>query len=76
MVIQLFKRTLLLAGFLLMALALSAGPARGDTAANDPHRKEWIQLFNGRDLNDWLIKFAGHELGENSMTLSALRTDC
>jgi hypothetical protein len=34
-------------------------------AANDPDRKDWIQLFNGRDLNDWLIKFSKHDLGEN-----------
>jgi hypothetical protein len=34
-------------------------------AVNDPNRKDWIQLFNGRDLNDWLIKFSKHDLGEN-----------
>ena len=27
--------------------------------------REWIQLFNGRDLADWTIKFAKHDLGEN-----------
>jgi hypothetical protein len=32
---------------------------------NDSTRKEWLQLFNGRDLNDWVIKFARHDLGEN-----------
>lgn len=31
----------------------------------DPNRQDWIQLFNGRDLNDWLIKFSKHDLGEN-----------
>ena len=25
----------------------------------------WIPLFNGEDLNDWTIKFKGHELGVN-----------
>lgn len=25
----------------------------------------WIPLFNGKDLKDWDIKFAGHPLGEN-----------
>jgi hypothetical protein len=25
----------------------------------------WIQLFNGRDLSDWVVKIAGHEVGEN-----------
>ena len=27
--------------------------------------KGWIQLFNGKDLNDWKIKFTGFELGVN-----------
>lgn len=26
---------------------------------------DWIQLFNGRDLNGWIPKITGHELGEN-----------
>ena len=32
---------------------------------DDSSRREWLQLFNGRDLNDWVIKFARHDLGEN-----------
>ena len=27
--------------------------------------RQWLQLFNGRDLSDWTIKFAKHDLGEN-----------
>lgn len=27
--------------------------------------ENWIQLFNGKDLNDWQIKFKGYELGYN-----------
>ena len=27
--------------------------------------RQWIQLFNGRDLADWTIKFSKHDLGEN-----------
>jgi hypothetical protein len=27
--------------------------------------KDWIQLFNGRDLKDWAIKFRHYDLGEN-----------
>ena len=26
---------------------------------------DWISLFNGKDLKDWKIKFAGHDLGAN-----------
>lgn len=25
----------------------------------------WIDLFNGKDLENWKIKFSGHDLGEN-----------
>ena len=27
--------------------------------------ENWIQLFNGKDLSNWDIKFKGHELGNN-----------
>ena len=32
---------------------------------NNPNEKEWIQLFNGKDLSDWDIKISGHELNDN-----------
>jgi len=32
---------------------------------NNPDDKTWIQLFNGRDLSDWTIKFTKHDLGVN-----------
>jgi hypothetical protein len=35
------------------------------SATNDPEKEEWIQLFNGKDLNDWIVKIRGHEVGEN-----------
>jgi hypothetical protein len=34
-------------------------------ARTQPAAQEWIQLFNGRDLSDWIVKFAKHDLGEN-----------
>ena len=52
----------------LAALALTAGCASMQAASGgggDPDRKEWIQAFNGRDLNDWDIKFTKHPLGVN-----------
>ena len=56
--------------FLAIALLLSAGCAQirdsvGVETANDPHQEEWIQLFNGKNLDEWDIKFAGHPLNEN-----------
>ncbi len=45
-----------------VTLLLSIAPV---SARKDPDKKEWIQLFNGKDLNDWNIKIKGHELNEN-----------
>ena len=42
---------------LLLALLLAQTPA---AAARD-----WIQLFNGRNLDGWDVKIAGHDLGDN-----------
>jgi hypothetical protein len=35
------------------------------SAQNDPDRKEWIQLFNGKNLDGWVVKITGYPLGEN-----------
>ncbi len=44
-----------------------ARQARNTTPAakNDPARQDWVQLFNGRNLDGWTPKFAKHDLGEN-----------
>ncbi len=49
-------------GLALMALFLSASTAAGQ---NSPDRKDWIQLFNGKNLDGWTVKITGHALGEN-----------
>jgi hypothetical protein len=41
--------------------AVRAGATRSAPAA----AMEWTPLFNGKDLKDWDIKFAGHPLGVN-----------
>jgi hypothetical protein len=33
--------------------------------ASKKDKEEWQQLFNGKDLNDWVIKIKGSPLGEN-----------
>jgi hypothetical protein len=48
-----------------LAFVLPAGQPAGGAVQNDPGRKDWIPLFNGRDLADWTVKFAKHDLGEN-----------
>jgi hypothetical protein len=35
------------------------------SGANDPAQKEWVQLFNGKDLKDWAVKITGYDLNEN-----------
>lgn len=45
----------------LMLLAFSS-MLRGQSA---PDKKEWIQLFNGKDLQGWDVKIAGHSLNDN-----------
>lgn len=34
-------------------------------AQNNPGEKEWVQLFNGRDLDGWTPKITGYAVGEN-----------
>ena len=56
--------------FVLFSSVLSCGSGNrsnqndGKKAAT-ADRENWIQLFNGKDLNDWKIKFTGYELGHN-----------
>lgn len=52
-------RRVLTSLFLLLIAATSvrAGDASG--------KEQWIQLFNGKDLDGWNIKLKGYELGDN-----------
>ena len=37
-----------------------------DKINNQPKaKKNWIQLFNGKDLDGWIVKIKGHSLGDN-----------
>ena len=65
---------LLIAAVLVLAPVLmsafdQAGTAPPGTAATGIPQGivagDWIQLFNGKDLTDWTIKFAKHDVGEN-----------
>jgi AAA+ superfamily predicted ATPase len=37
----------------------------GTVAAQNQDDGEWIDLFNGKNLDNWVIKFTGYPLGEN-----------
>ncbi len=34
-------------------------------AQNDPDKEEWLQLFNGKDLDGWDVKIKGYDLNDN-----------
>ena len=44
------------------AESAAASPA---AAASSAIGEAWIQLFNGRDLNDWVVKIKSYDLGDN-----------
>jgi hypothetical protein len=45
---------------LAVATCLVTSAANAQTRAG-----EWIRLFNGRDLSNWIVKIAKHDVGEN-----------
>jgi hypothetical protein len=51
-----------------IVVTLAADRQRGNSAAaakNDPDRQDWVQLFNGKNLDGWTPKFSKHDLGVN-----------
>lgn len=52
-------KTKFLPHFFLLAFVLSCGKP------NDPNEREWIQLFNGKDLTGWKPKISRHDFGDN-----------
>ena len=61
------RRSLSIAVAVLACAVVTLAQGRGTPppSKNDPDKQEWIQLFNGRDLDGWTPKFAKHDLGEN-----------
>lgn len=51
--------------FKLICILLLVGCAHFSYAQKDASDKEWMQLFNGKDLKNWDIKIKGHELNDN-----------
>ncbi len=49
----------------LAAITFCLLSAAGALAQNNPDQQEWIQLFNGKDLDGWAVKITGHELNDN-----------
>jgi hypothetical protein len=65
-------RSVAVLAFAAVAACAGAGAGSGPAPAAGPRasigsapKSDWIQLFNGRDLSGWDIKFTKHPLGEN-----------
>jgi hypothetical protein len=63
-VLRLARRTGRLARHTALVAALAACASTPAPTPNQPTR-DWVQLFNGRDLAGWTPKFKGHALGVN-----------
>lgn len=55
-------KALLRVAVVMPVVVFATAAAWADDAAD---QGEWIQLFNGRDLSGWKVKFTGFDLGEN-----------
>jgi 3-keto-disaccharide hydrolase len=53
------------ATFLLAVAILLTNAAGALAQAAAPDRREWIRLFNGRDLDGWDVKIRGRDLNDN-----------
>src|ERR1700674_1123600 len=56
-----FLQTLLATALVLLLV----GPTRAQEAALKADKSDWIQLFNGKNLDGWTGKSAKHTVGDN-----------
>jgi hypothetical protein len=64
----LFSLKTLLIALTILIYACSSNSKSKQTQEKSPENKSeksWIQLFNGKDLTNWQVKFKGYELGTN-----------
>jgi hypothetical protein len=50
--------------FITIFLVTCAGTVGQDAVAK-ADKKDWIQLFNGKNLDGWTVKITKHKVGEN-----------
>ncbi|MGW8316964.1 MAG: 3-keto-disaccharide hydrolase [Bacteroidales bacterium] len=50
---------------ILTLFSCKSAPDKGKAVVPAAEEEQWIQLFNGEDLNDWTIKMTGFPLNEN-----------
>ena len=53
---------LMLAGLCIAILTLTSC---NESTLKTQKDAEWVDLFNGKDLQDWTVKIRGHEVGDN-----------
>lgn len=49
----------------LLMIVLLAGSISCNEVKPQEKKQEWVSLFNGKDINDWIVKIHHHEPGEN-----------
>jgi len=50
---------------IVVSLLMTAGTAFSQDAASKADQKDWMQLFNGKNLDGWTVKIAKHKVKEN-----------
>lgn len=50
---------------LLIVLVVLSGLKNTSLAQSEPDHEEWVELFNGKNLEGWDFKITGYELNEN-----------
>ena len=59
------QRRTTVAGSPSLALAMLLASTVSASAQAGPDSKDWVQLFNGRDLEGWDVKITGRDLNDN-----------
>lgn len=51
--------------FFILVLVKRPNSPNENTTSKKEQEKGWVSLFNGEDLEGWMVKIAGHPLGDN-----------
>ena len=52
-------------GLKISLLLAAASFSACNSAAPQDNKDGWVSLFNGKDINDWIVKIHHHETGDN-----------
>jgi hypothetical protein len=52
-------------GKILVLIAIFASLGCGNTRQQPAEEQDWVALFNGRDIDDWIVKIHRHDVGVN-----------